>query len=946
VCAACEAGPERRSEPSDARPAPEERVTEADSLYHAGEFLAARRIWEAQLADAWSRDDSVRAARLLTSLGLAARHLGAYEESRKIGLQALELKLGLGMEEDLFRSYNALGLLAWTQGDLDEAAGMFERAASAASEAGDELGVAKAMGNMAHVRNDRGEPYEARNGFEALQRASRAAGDSVTLGRTLINMAMLDIRLGDPLSAVALLEEARALSQASGDAEAEENALGQLATALSAMGQPQRALAVLDTAANLAEAHGLRRQVAENWKLVGDLFADAGDHRRALEYYARAQVLNAELGLVEESGNAGAQEARSYLALGHADSAHSRARQALELHRAAGYRAAELDDRLLLAETLFEPGMTDDAVAMLDQAGAIAADMNTAAGRARVALVSARLRDRAGRSREVLGALDIASVDLVRLAESERWEPDALRARAYARLGRLTAAEAAGRSSIAAIERFRGGYADGVLRTTFLSARAEVYSDLVVVLIRQGRVEEAFQVADAARGRALLDHLAAARSDIERLPRSASELLELDRLLREIDALANELSALDGAPPDERGAPHEETSRSLESRLAAARQRYEDRLAVVARSNDLSLIAPSTVSASAVRAALRPGEAILEYLASPSDLHVFVLDPDGVRYTSIAVSREVLASRVRLARELVARPGGDPAFVPVLRALHRDLLEKVLQAGALEGVRRLLIVPHGPLVYLPFSALIDEAGGFTLTRFEIAILPAAAALPALRGGKAANPSRAPVGGLVLAPMPHVLPATRAEAASVQRAVRGIALFGNGASERAARQGLASEPVVHIATHGSMNPDNPMFSRIELAPGAGGPDDDGRLEVHELLGLRVASGLVFLSGCETGMGDSWTTMFDRADDYATLAQAILYAGAQNVVATLWRVNDEAAGALAEKFYEEMRERRDPVAALAGAQRALLSDPRFAAPYYWASYEVLGAGAGRE
>ena len=133
----------------------------------------------------------------------------------------------------------------------------------------------------------------------ALARASRAAGDMVTLGRTLINLAMLDIRLGDPLSAASMLEEARSLAAAAGDIEAEENALGQLATALSAMGQPQRALAALDTAANLAEAHGLRRQVAEDWKLLGDLFAEAGDDRRALAYYARSQQLNAELGLVE-----------------------------------------------------------------------------------------------------------------------------------------------------------------------------------------------------------------------------------------------------------------------------------------------------------------------------------------------------------------------------------------------------------------------------------------------------------------------------------------------------------------------------------------------------------------------------------------------------------------------------------------------------------------------
>ena len=55
---------------------------------------------------------------------------------------------------------------------------------------------------------------------------------------------------------------------------------------------------------------------------------------------------------------------------------------------------------------------------------------------------------------------------------------------------------------------------------------------------------------------------------------------------------------------------------------------------------------------------------------------------------------------------------------------------------------------------------------------------------------------------------------------------------------------------------------------------------------------------------------------------------------------------AAAVLAEKLYRARSRWRDPVAALAEAQRAVLSDPRLSAPYYWASYEVLGAGLGRD
>ncbi len=914
----------------------------ADSLYRSGSYREARQIWTDRLAESWESGDSAQAARILTLLGLAARQLGEYEESRRLGSLALELKLRFGMREDLFRSYNALGLVAWTRGDLAEAAEMFEQASKAAEAVGDDLGVAKAAANMAQVHNERGEPYRAREGFARLADASRAAGDTVSLGRALINLAMLDVRLGDPLPALATLEEARQLGRASGDAEAEENALGQLATAFSAVGRPQQAMAALDTALSLAEDHGLRRQVAEDWKLLGDLFAEAGDQRRALDHYARARAMNEELGLIEESGNASANEARSHLVLGNADSASARAREALELHRAGGYVAAELDDQLLLAEILFDQGDRSGATNSLAAASGIADYLDTPTARARVALVSARLWDRVGRPRDVLESLESAAEDLGRLGESDSWEPDALRARAYGRLGLWTAAEAAGREAIAAIERFRGGYAAGALRTSFLSARAEAYADLVVVLLQQGKVAEAFEVADAARGRALLDHLAAARTDIELQPRSAEHLLQLDRLLREIDALVDQLRALDSVPPRERGAPHEASSRFITNRVEALRQQYEARLALVAGSPDLSLLGAPIAPVAAVQAALRPDEAILEYLISASGLQVFVLRSDGLTHAAVDLIPETAASRVRLARELTSRPDRGLEAGPVLRALFRDLLSPVLETEALEGVRRLIVVPHGPLVYLPFAALMDESGVYVVTRFEIAVLPSAAALPALRGNVRGYRGTTSV-GMALAPIPDALPATRGEVVSVRRALGGDALLGPAASERAARRGLQTARVLHIASHGWLNPVNPMFSSIELAPGTGrGPDDDGRLEVHELLGLRIESELVYLSGCETGRGGSWATGFDRADDYVTLAQAFLYAGARNVVATLWRVEDAAAAEVAESFYRARGGEDDPVVALAKAQRAMLANPRYEAPYYWASYEVLGAG----
>ena len=81
---------------------------------------------------------------------------------------------------------------------------------------------------------------------------------------------------------------------------------------------------------------------------------------------------------------------------------------------------------------------------------------------------------------------------------------------------------------------------------------------------------------------------------------------------------------------------------------------------------------------------------------------------------------------------------------------------------------------------------------------------------------------------------------------------------------------------------------------------------------------------------------------QGEDYATLAQAFLYAGARNVIATLWTIDDEGAAMFAEGFYRRLGG-SSPTDALAEVQRAFISEGEFSSPYYWAAYQLAGNGA---
>jgi CHAT domain-containing protein len=595
-----------------------------------------------------------------------------------------------------------------------------------------------------------------------------------------------------------------------------------------------------------------------------------------------------------------------------------------------------LHDELLEIQLLLDAGQRAQAAASLATARRTAATLGHAPARAELALTEARVYDASGEARPALRVLDAARRDLATLGVDRAWEADALEARALARVGRLEDAVRRGRRAMATVEEVRARFTSGSLRSSYTSDRARVYADLVLVLLRLDRVDEAFQVADAARGRALLEHLAAVEGNVRAGARA--DLRQADQLLRRIDALAERLDAERRKHPGERSAEVE----ALSGMLADARKEYERMMQRISAMDpsDAQVLGVRRASGAAVRRALAPGEALVEYLDSRDSLIVFVVTRTATRSLVIPMKAEDLASRVRLARDLVATPVQDAQGRAVLSSLYDALIAPVRRVATLDGVSRLIIIPYGTLTYLPFSALFDAgARRFLVEDHAILMAPSASALVAVR---AARQSRS-ASVAAFAPFPAALPATSEESrAAVQASGAGRSLVGARASEGAARAALQGPDVVHFATHGMFNVRNPMFSRVDLAAGdrGGGPSDDGRLEVHELLTLDIRSPLVFLSGCETGVGGEWSTVFRKGEDYVTLAQAFLFAGSRNVVGTLWRIDDRGAAAFAAEFYRALA-RQDPVDALASAQRAMLRGS-YSAPFYWSGYTLNGSG----
>jgi CHAT domain-containing protein len=117
---------------------------------------------------------------------------------------------------------------------------------------------------------------------------------------------------------------------------------------------------------------------------------------------------------------------------------------------------------------------------------------------------------------------------------------------------------------------------------------------------------------------------------------------------------------------------------------------------------------------------------------------------------------------------------------------------------------------------------------------------------------------------------------------------------------------------------------------------GGEPRNGVLSLTDIYNLNLPADLVVLSACNTALGKDI-----RGEGLVGLVRGFMYAGAANVVSSLWRVDDTAAAEFMTRFYKGMIEgHMKPAAALRAAQISMWKDPAWNSPHHWAAYTSQG------
>lgn len=294
--------------------------------------------------------------------------------------------------------------------------------------------------------------------------------------------------------------------------------------------------------------------------------------------------------------------------------------------------------------------------------------------------------------------------------------------------------------------------------------------------------------------------------------------------------------------------------------------------------------------------------------------------------------------------------------------LSRMLLEDVAKSLDHE---RLVIVADGALQYVPFAALLEPSGSVPLVvDHEIVALPSASVLAALRKRKTRSPGLWSVAVIAdpvtdraderLRGLPQGLSDTKTGPASYPRLAfshaEAKAILSLFPSERTLlREGFDASldevlsgafrayDIVHFSAHSVLDTERPERSAIVLSLfDRDGRPRDGLLRLDDIQGLDLPAELVILGACSTALGREV-----RGEGLVGLTRGFMYAGASRVLVSLWDVSDQGTSELMKRFYRTIsRDGAPPAAALRAAQKSMLEDPVFQAPYYWAPFVLQG------
>jgi CHAT domain-containing protein len=350
---------------------------------------------------------------------------------------------------------------------------------------------------------------------------------------------------------------------------------------------------------------------------------------------------------------------------------------------------------------------------------------------------------------------------------------------------------------------------------------------------------------------------------------------------------------------------------------------------------------------------------LLEFILGPDKSIVWAVTRNSITSHELP-SEAAIDGAVRKVYKLLE--SAKPENKNELGHASQELAQMVLSPVADQlQKQRILVAADGALNYIPFQILPVTANAEPLVaQHEVINVPSASILGELRRETARRGSRnkvlAAFGDPVFGENVPIVP-SRSDSGDPETigplfyAAREIANLREVASEEQTyavtesdatrdqllKLDLSQYSILHFATHGLLRPSSPENSGLWLSTiDHEGKPVDGFVGLQDIYSLRAPVDLVVLSACQTGLGKD-----TRGEGLIGLTRGFMYAGATSVIASVWKVEDEATAELMKRFYTEMlKNGKTPSQALRLAQNSIRQEPQWSAPHYWAGFTLQG------
>ena len=551
--------------------------------------------------------------------------------------------------------------------------------------------------------------------------------------------------------------------------------------------------------------------------------------------------------------------------------------------------------------------------------------------------------------------------------------------KAYVKLGDSKKAETALRQAVSLADRERRQFSRDSFKTAQLSLREDCFLELVELLFKDGRHEEALTVAESGRARAFLDMLEG-RRQMYYLQDNAASDSEYDKKEASRRNPAQSSASAISRPDHPAIAASGDTA---PSRFRSVKVRPKSGALVNTSSISSTSSAISAVNAKApdaqeLKSLVRSNASfVLEYITTPRQIMIWLLNPKG----EIAAAKVVDCDLDRLKKlirstyqSIVTTPSGMDELhrlaesrEKALKELYALLIKPVESSLPSDPDTVVTVVPYGALYLVPYAALLNSDNSFLIEKHSLAYLPSIAVLRAtskLRDQLSGKEDRLLAFGNPITERNKFigkLPYAEKEVSKV------ASLFAPGstnievgaaATKTKFRQLAPDYTYLHLATHGLINPDRPMDSSVVLAPEG---DDDGLLTVKDILELPpLQSKLIVLSACQTGKGKV------TGDGVIGLSRAFIIAGTPSVMVSQWNVDDVMTEYQMSLLYKELLSGKSKAKSLRtaqlktikfmekglsssssdddseenGSKSDALKGHERANPRYWAAFQVIG------